>query len=1105
MNKELLEYFSGDELAADVWQSKYQVKDNSNTPMENTPLDMHKRLSREFGRIEYAYTRTEKEVTNLSEFGTALYKARKEQSIDEIRTEILGYFDKFKYIVPQGSIMSILGHPYKVGALSNCFVIPPPADSYGGILRTDEHLVQLMKRRGGVGTNLNTLRPNKTVVSNAAGSSTGAPSFMHRYSNSTREVAQDGRRGALMLLLHCLHPDIFDFVKIKKDRTKVTGANISTMLTDKFLQAAKADADFMCKFPIDDPAWSDWIPEAMSYNKLLEVDKGKWIMKIHAKELLDLIFEMAWENAEPGVAFIDRIINFSPEGVYEMYKAIASNPCFHPDTLIETVNGRVKIKDILESTLVYSKDENGKLCIRRCTNSFVTKKNAKTLKITLRNGSNIQVTPDHKMFVHERGWIETKNLSEGDRIAHLSRSRRGAAYSGVYLTTDPEGKNGQVMEHRLVTGVTDPKLDVHHMSRNTYDNKLSNLLVLPHEKHSVVTAIEDNPQNHQIYGERNRFISGPNSRKGRKTIVPVPDHLKTKLKNKSSNCVVSIEVGDTTDVYDIQVEGTHNLIANNMVAHNCGEQWLQAYDSCRLMALNLFSIVDNPFTGKAKINYDKLYEISYMQQRFADDLVDLEIEHVKKIIAKIVADPEPEEVKRTELELWQNILKTAQAGRRTGCGFTGMADMLAALNLKYDSEAAIDVITNVCKTKMRAELDCTIDLVILRDPFDGWDVLKEFTDEGMIGNGVKGCNDFYQMLLEEFHPQVIRMGKYGRRNVSWSTVAPTGTVSIMTQTSSGLEPIFLPYYMRRKKINPSDEGSHVDFTDASGDKWQEFAVLHPKFSDWIISQGIDIRGATKEVYQSLFEKSPWFGSTANDIDWEKRVLIQSVIQRYTTNAISSTINLPNDVTKEEVAKIYWRAWELGLKGVTVYRDGCRTGVLVSNEVTTKEVAFSQKDATKRPKSLDCKVHTAKVKGVTYTIIVSTLEDHPYEVFVLPDYDVSFSKGFVIKEKKGFYNLLNDKNEVKHTNIGNYVTEEEAAIARLVSTSLRHGVAVTHIVNQLNKTEGNMVGFSKAISRTLKHFIKEGTTSKEECPECHQTTMVYEEGCKKCLNCGHSRC
>jgi len=713
MNKDLLDYFGGDELAASVWLGKYALKNKKGEYVESTPKDMHERMASELERSEKLNQKSISHIKwdTLSSFGKGL-----PDTLD--KEFILKYFDKFKYIVPQGSIMSALGNFYKLQSLSNCFVIPSPLDSYGGIFKTDQEIAQLEKRRGGVGTNLNSLRPDDTPVLNAAGTSTGAHSFMDRYSNTTREVAQNGRRGALMLLMSCLHPDIFKFVGKKKDRTKVTGANISVQLTNEFLQAVKEDEDFICRFPIDNdsrPALTD-----LEYNILTPYLEG-YVMKIKARELFNEIVLNAWDNAEPGLAFMDTVVNYSPEGVYEQFRPIASNPCFHPDTLIETVKGRVKIKDIIEPTLVYSMDKDGKLCIRRATNAFVTKKAAKTLKISLNSGNSIQVTPEHKMFTHEQGWIEAKDLKIGMRIAHLCRSRRGASYLGVYLTTDKMGKDGQVMEHRLVAGVTDNKVDVHHMDRNTYNNNIENLLVLPHEEHCVVTATEDNPQNHQVRDSEGKFITHENSKKGFKTIIDMPENLKTGMKNQFSNCISSIEEGETSDVYDIQVEGTHCLIAENMVAHNCGEQWMQAYDACRLLAANLFSFVVNPFTSEAYIDFEKLYEVFYIQQRLADDIVDLEIEYVQRIIEKIKSDPEPDDVKQTELNLWVNVQNTAKASRRTGCGITGLGDMLAALGVKYDSEEALEITEKVMKKKMEAELDCTIDLAIIRGTFEGWD------------------------------------------------------------------------------------------------------------------------------------------------------------------------------------------------------------------------------------------------------------------------------------------------------------------------------------------------------------------------------------------------
>lgn len=1107
MNEQLLSYFNNDDLAASVWLGKYALKDKTGAAVEETPEDMHWRMANEFARVERSYSRLSIDNEVLSRLSKAAVKQRLWEGIAP--DEVFGYFDRFRYIVPQGSIMSMLGNKYAVGSLSNCFVVPSPYDSYGGILMTDQHLAQLMKRRGGVGTNLNTLRPSGSRVTNAAGTSTGAVSFMHRYSNTTREVAQNGRRGALMLLISCLHPEVFDFVKSKIDRTAITGANISAMLTDKFMRAAENDEDFLCQFPVDVKI-DGFGGGGLEYNKLTEFNSeltGKLqIMKIHARELFDLIVQCAWDNAEPGIAFIDRITSYCPEGVYPQFVPIASNPCFHPDTLIETINGRIKIKDIKEDMNVYSMDKNGKLCIRRASKSFISKQNTKTIKIKVRSGNEIQVTPEHKLFVHDKGWTEAKNLVLGDRIGHLCRSRRGAKYSGVYLTTDPLNRNGQVMEHRLVIGVNDLSLNVHHKNRNTYDNTISNLEILTHSEHAKITALEDNPQTHQVYGEKGRFVS---TGKSRKTIVNLPNELKTGLTNQFSNAIISIEQGETTDVYDIQVSGTHCLIANNLVAHNCGEQFLQAYDACRLLALNLFGVVLNPFTKDAKIDEEKLYEIAYIQQRLADDIVDLEIEYIERIIKKIKADPEPKDVKTPELRLWNNIRNTAKNSRRTGCGFTALGDMLAALGVKYDSKEAEEIVEKVMKIKMAAELDCTIDLAILRGAFVGHDTNKEFaiSAEGTLDYGF---NPFYEMLLREFPEQSYRMARYGRRNVSWSTVAPTGTVSLMTQTTSGLEPLFAPWYFRKKKVNPSDAGVRVDFVDQNGDSWTEYPVLHPKFRDWLLSNEIfgltdDIENISKDNLQKMFEKSPWYGSTANDIDWTQRVVIQSLIQRYTTNAISSTINLPEDVPQKVINDIYLAAWKNGLKGVTVYRDKCRTGVLTTETTTAKVNKFGYTDAVKRPKELDACLHIVKVRGTRYAVVVGAIDGNPYEVFAFPvDDSVKACCGKVVRVKSGHYAFVSD--EVTLDNIQDAVHNDEQILTRFVSGMLRHGMNPHFINDQINKTPLEVVSFGKALTRVLKTYIKEEElVGKIKCTECGSANIRLEEGCSKCLDCGHSAC
>jgi ribonucleoside-diphosphate reductase alpha chain len=519
--------------------------------------------------------------------------------------------------------------------------------------------------------------------------------------------------------------------------------------------------------------------------------------------------------------------------------------------------------------------------------------------------------------------------------------------------------------------------------------------------------------------------------------------------------------------------------------------------------MNLFSFVINPFTKDAHINYNKLYEISYQQTRLGDLLVDLEVEHIKRIIEKIKSDPEPEEIKAVELKLWQDCLKICTEGRRCGGGITGLGDMLAALNLKYDSVEALAEINAIFRTKMEAELDATIDLAILRGTFEIFNPEKEFGVD-MSNPG----NDFYEFIIKEFPTQAKRIYKYGRRQISTSTVAPTGSVSILTATSSGLEPLFKPFYIRRKKINPGQKGAKVDFKDQNGDCWTEYSILHPKFKDWLQNHeasGIDPKIAynldniDKTDLQHYFEKSPWFGSCAEEINWKRRVEIQSVIQKYTMNAISSTTNLPEDVSKEEVANIYMNAWKMELKGITVYRKNSRSGVLVTE--TKKESAFSQVDAIKRPKVLDCDIHTTISKGQKWNIIVGLLENKPYEVFAIP-YFTTESKLQLVKISKKRYDLFKD-GEVFSENITSEMNPEQETITRLISIAMRHGTDISFIVEQLTKTKASLVTFDKAIARILAKYVKEKVT-KESCPNCGEK-LVMQEGCKKCYTCGYSAC
>lgn len=858
-----------DELAYPVWKNKYADVG------ETHPDDMHWRLAKQFSTIEEKYIRKEKSLWNkltdkknkLSDYG------RKRQ--DLTLPVIYSYFKDFSQIVPQGSIMSMLGKKNTIGSLSNCFVVGQPEDSYGGILYKDQQLAQLMKRRGGVGLDISTLRPRQTHVSNAAQTSTGAASFMERFSNTTREVAQEGRRGALMLSIDCRHPDVLEFINAKVDRTKVTGANISVMCRDEFMRAAINDEDYCLRWPCDME-----VPDRKlvhKYGELVNYRDG-YIKWVKAKDIYNAIIKNAWDNAEPGQLFLDKHIDNSPDGVYDLFRMITTNPC--------------------------------------------------------------------------------------------------------------------------------------------------------------------------------------------------------------------------------------------------GEIGMSAYDACRLLALNLTAIVKNPFTPHAEIDWDKFYELAYEQQRLADDIVDLEIQHIERIIAKIESDPESPETKQVELDTWKNILNIASQGRRTGCGITGLGDMLAMLNLKYDSAMAKTTIHMVFQQKFIAEFDCTTDLAILRGPFPGWKRDKEYA----LNNPFLGLNNFFENLRHITHIWSLKkMLKYGRRNISWSTVAPTGTVSLMTGTTSGIEPLFMPYYTRRRKINPSDKEARVDFTDQNGDTWQEYPVLHPLFRWWIENVFLmEINGFcfslgfssmtdfiveyglyTEEFLRIAFEKSPWYGSTANDIDWNARVEIQSIIQHYTTHSISSTLNLPNSATEKDIEEIYRKAWELGLKGVTVYRDGCRTGVLVSN-ATPAESKFSYKDTHKRPKELVCDFYHAMSNGKGYDIFIGLIDEKPYEVFARPSEEKNaFCRGTLTKVKKGVYKFESD--DLTIDNVITDMSEEQEIFTRLISGNLRSGHDVKHIVKQLNSNKGALTSFTKVIARHLKKYIPDGTSSGIICNECGGNNVIFEEGCNKCLDCGNSKC
>ena len=843
-----LKYFFENELVSSTWMSKYAAKNNKSEFVETSPTDMHKRMAKEFARIEKKFDIDLNGKSNtLSDYGQIREKLTEDK--------IFNLFDRFKQIIPQGSVMTVLGNNHLFGSLSNCIVLPEIYDSYGGILYTDQQLVQLYKRRCGVGLDISTLRPSGTFVKNAAGSTTGAVSFMERYSNTTREVAQNGRRGALMISIDVNHPDVEQFALIKQNAEKVTGANISIKLRDSFMKAVEADEDYILRFPVDA------IPEEAIFTK-----------KIRARKLWETIIHCAWNTAEPGLMFWDKQHNYSTSSMYPKFKNIGTNPC------------------------------------------------------------------------------------------------------------------------------------------------------------------------------------------------------------------AEIAMGN---------------------------------DSCRLIANNMFSCVINPFTDKAKFDFNKWYEMCYEAQRLMDDLVELELEAINKIFAKIDKDPEPNYIKQVERETWKNLYESGKNGRRTGLGFTALGDTLAALGLKYDSEEGIKMAKKIMKEKVRGEWDSSIDMSVERGCFTDWNA--DIDEE----------SEFILMLKKEFPDIYERNKKLGRRNISISTVAPTGTVSMMAQladgynnTTSGMEPMFntepnVCWYIRRKKINPSDKNTRVDFVDNMGDSWQEFKVFHSGFKMWakINYPDTELNSLSTEDLKKLLEKSPYHGAGASEISWEKRIDMQAVIQKYTTHSVSSTINLPNNVEEGVIGNIYMESWKKGLKGVTVYRDGCRSGVLISDKKEDLKPRIIKCNAPKRPEVLDCDIHMPLVGGTQWIVLVGLLEGDPYEVFAFKKKNISlspkFKHGKTKKVKSGRYDL-----EVEGTVFENlkdlFETDEQEALTRMTSFGLRHGGDIKFAYDQLQKSEGTVVSFSKAIARTLKKYIKDDDFKKFETLEgCENggsgCNVVREDGCVKCLTCGLSKC
>jgi ribonucleoside-diphosphate reductase alpha chain len=820
-----IQYFRGDELAARVWANKYALKDSFGNLFEKTPDDMHRRLAREIHRVEMKY------INPLSE--DLIYNVLKD----------------FRYIVPQGGPMTGIGNDYQIASLSNCFVIgnDGSSDSYGGIMKIDQEQVQLMKRRGGVGHDLSHIRPKGTPVLNSALTSTGVVPFMERYSNSTREVAQDGRRGALMLSISIKHPDSGKFIDAKLESGKVTGANVSVKLTDDFMRAVEDKTLFRQQYPI-------------------KSDNPKFSKDIDAVQLWSKIIHNAWKSAEPGVLFWDTIIKESLPDCYGDlgYATVSTNPC--------------------------------------------------------------------------------------------------------------------------------------------------------------------------------------------------------------------------------------------------GEIPLCPYDSCRLLAINLYSYVNNPFTSKADFDFELYKEHVGLAQRMMDDIIDLELEKIDVILAKIDADPEIEELKRVERNLWKSIRKKAEEGRRTGIGITAEGDMLAGLGLRYGSDEATDFSVEVHKTLALETYKSSTYLAKERGPFAIYDAEREKE------------NPFILRMKETDPVMYNNMVKFGRRNIALLTIAPTGTTSLMTQTTSGIEPIFSVFYKRRRKVNPNDRDVKVSFKDEVGDSWEEFIVFHHKFVDWLKLKGYDTDEVTRmgeEEIESIIAKSPYYKATANDVDWIAKVKMQGAIQKWVDHSISVTINLPADAKEELVSELYLTAWKSGCKGATVYRDGSRSGVLIAGKAEIRP------ERPKRPKVLDCDVIRFNINEEKWVAFVGLKESKPYEIFTgIADEEIfpipkSIVKGKIIKIKdedgKTRYDFqFTDKYGYKKNieGLSHMFKPEFWNYAKLISGVLRHEMPIQDVVNlvqSLKLDSESINNWKNGVERALKKYIPNGTKAKGKCGECGSDNLVYEEGCLICKDCGSSKC
>lgn len=1147
---ESTKYFNGDTLAADVWVNKYALKDSDGNLYELTPTDMHIRIAKEIHRIEEKYPNP--------------------MSYDLI----LSLMDGFKYIIPQGSPMSGIGNNFQTVSLSNCFVIGHngPADSYGAIMKTDEEQVQLMKRRGGVGHDLSEIRPAKTRVNNSALTSTGVVPFMERYSNSTREVAQDGRRGALMLSMSIKHPDSEAFIDAKMDGTKVTGANVSIKVHDDFMEAVAKNKSYIQQWPIDS-------------------NSPKVTKEVDARSIWNKIIYNAWKSAEPGVLFWDKIISESlPDRYSDLgYKTVSTNPCIVGDTLIATADGRnaVSIKQLAyegKDVPVYSTNPNtGKIEIKYGRNPRVTGINKEVWKLILDDGSELIATPDHRILKRDLTYVKLKDLKPGDSISPFNSSISNNRYRQISNAGSKMsgGLHRSKRQYRLIhdfhyeKAYESSKYALHHIDFNSFNDSYDNLELMPHVDHIRLHADlmrgDANPYHKMssewkfnfasMPGESNPKYSGiTNSeliehgiklfnKEGKVTKRNwikyaknnnIPQHLAndfrfgtfTNFKNQVSanHKVKSVEFFGYEDVYNITVDDNHNYnvitsyednnfnVSSGICVKNCGEIPLCPDDSCRLLAINLLSYVIDPFTDHSRFDFDKFKEHSRYAVRMMDNIIDLEDEKINAIILKLKSDPESNNIKKVEIDLWTRIQKKCKEGRRTGIGITAEGDMLAALGLTYGTKKATSFAEEVHKTYAIEVLRSSNQLAKERGVFAIWDPSREE-------------NHPFLNRIKEFDSNLYNdLMLYGRRNIALLTIAPTGTVSLMTQTSSGIEPAFMVAYKRRKKINPNDKNTRTDFIDEIGDHWEEYNVFHHAFKQWIeisgykwipeFEKGKTLEELSSDTVNLLIEKSPYYKAMANDVDWVEKVRMQGRIQQWVDHSISVTVNLPENVDEELVNNVYMTAWKEGCKGCTIYRDGSRSGVLISKDEKENEILFKESHAPKRPKTLNANVLTFMNKGDKWIGFIGELDGKPYEIFTgqhdnfpIPGYVES---GVIVRSKgkdgRSNYDFIyKDKNDrdIKIPGLNHAFDDTFYDMAKTFSAILRHGMPLPYVIDLIDglNLDGDLITTWKSgVKRMLKKYIKDGTSqSGKTCGDCGSESLEYKEGCLTCRSCGSSKC